>query len=68
MKALICGISGQDGSYLAKYLIDKGYEILGTSRDASTSEFKNLKYLDIHEKVKTASMNLYDFGSVLDIV
>ena len=68
MKALICGISGQDGSYLAKFLLDKGYKILGTSRDASTSEFKNLKYLGIYEKVKTASMNLYDFGSVMDIV
>ena len=34
-KALICGISGQDGAYLAQLLLEKGYEIWGTSRDAS---------------------------------
>ena len=33
-KALICGISGQDGSYLSRLLLDKGYEVWGTSRDA----------------------------------
>ena len=32
MRALICGIRGQDGSFLAKFLIDKGYEVIGTSR------------------------------------
>ena len=30
MKALICGVTGQDGSYLAKLLLDKGYEVVGT--------------------------------------
>ena len=68
MKAIICGISGQDGGYLAKFLLDKGYEVLGTSRDASTSDFKNLEYLGIREQVSITSMNLYDFGSVMDIV
>lgn len=32
--ALICGVSGQDGAYLAKLLVDKGYGVVGTSRDA----------------------------------
>jgi len=68
VKAIICGISGQDGGYLAKFLLDKGYEVLGTSRDASTSDFKNLEYLGIREQVSITSMNLYDFGSVMDIV
>jgi len=35
--ALICGISGKDGTYLAKLLLDKGYEVVGTSRDAQMS-------------------------------
>ena len=35
--ALICGVSGQDGSYLARFLIDKGYIVVGTSRDAEGS-------------------------------
>ena len=33
-RALICGISGQDGSYLANFLLNKGYKVFGTSRDA----------------------------------
>lgn len=33
-RALICGILGQDGSYLAKLLLNKGYQVWGTSRDA----------------------------------
>ena len=46
-KALICGISGQDGGYLAQLLLDKGYEIWGTSRDAQLSSFVNLERLGI---------------------
>ncbi len=42
-KALICGISGQDGSYLAKLLLDKGYEVSGSSRDAQINPFENFK-------------------------
>ena len=68
MKALICGVSGQDGSYLAKYLLDKGYEVLGTSRDSSTNNFLNLKILGIYENFKIVSMTLNDFGSVFEIV
>jgi GDP-D-mannose dehydratase len=41
-KALICGVSGQDGAYLAKLLLDRGYEVCGTSRDAQMSGFGNL--------------------------
>ncbi|WP_277875080.1 GDP-mannose 4,6-dehydratase [Anabaena sp. FACHB-1237] len=39
--ALICGISRQDGAYLAKLLLDKGYTVCGTSRDAQISSFSN---------------------------
>ena len=35
--ALICGVSGQDGSYLASYLLDKNYDVFGTSRDNQLS-------------------------------
>ena len=41
-KALICGVSGQDGAYLAKLLLEKGYEVYGGSRDAQMSSFRNL--------------------------
>ena len=47
--ALITGISGQDGAYLAKFLLDKGYEVFGTYRRLSTPNFWRLQYLDIFE-------------------
>ena len=68
MKALICGIAGQDGSYLAKQLLDKGYEVIGTSRDAMMTTFNNLHRLDIAEKIQTTSMAINDFRSVLNTV
>ncbi|AFY84461.1 GDP-mannose 4,6-dehydratase [Oscillatoria acuminata] len=67
-KALICGISGQDGAYLAQLLLSKGYTVCGTSRDAQMSSFRNLTRLGIREQVKLESMSLTDFRSVLQIL
>lgn len=64
-KALICGVSGQDGSYLARLLLDKGYQVFGTSRDAQVSSFSNLSKLGIREQVTLDSMVLTDFRSVI---
>ena len=47
--ALICGMSGQDGSYLAAHLLDLGYRVVGTSRDAQASRFEGLERLGIRE-------------------
>ncbi len=66
--ALICGISGQDGAYLAKFLCDQGYQVVGTSRDAQMSSFSNLKKLGIKEQIKLVSMSLTDFRSVLQVL
>lgn len=65
MKALVCGVSGQDGAYLSQLLLQKGYEVFGTSRDASTSSYGNLERLGIRQKIKCLSMSLIDFRSVL---
>lgn len=62
--ALICGISGQDGGYLAKLLLGKGYSVWGTSRDAQGSAFNNLLSLGIRDKVNLVSMVPEDFRSV----
>ncbi len=64
-KALICGISGQDGAYLAQLLLEKGYEVYGTARDAQMATFHNLVRLGIRERIETESMALSDFRSVL---
>jgi GDPmannose 4,6-dehydratase len=67
-KALIIGISGQDGSYLAELLLKKGYEVHGTSRDADLSNFFGLKKLGIFDRVKLHSMSLIDFRSVMQTI
>lgn len=63
--ALICGVSGQDGGYLARFLLGKGYRVFGTSRDAQISTFANLERLGIGGAVQTLSMAPNDFRSVL---
>ena len=63
--AMICGVSGQDGAYLAKLLLSKGYRVIGTSRDAQMSSFRNLVQLGIRDQIEVTSMALNDFRSVL---
>ena len=66
--ALIFGISGQDGAYLAKLLLDKGYVVHGTFRDAEISSFRSLKFLGIYNNVSLHSVVLTDFRSTLQVI
>ncbi len=68
MRALICGISGQDGAYLADLLLGKGYSVIGSSRDAQTTSFSNLTRLGIADKIQLESMAADDFRSVLQLL
>jgi GDPmannose 4,6-dehydratase len=63
--ALITGISGQDGAYLAKLLLGRNYRVVGTSRDTYLSSFANLKRLGILGDVQLESTSLNDFRSVI---
>lgn len=67
-RALISGVSGQDGAYLARLLLEKGYEVHGTARDAQMSTFFNLKLLGIKDRITFHSMALNDFRSVLQVL
>ena len=67
-KALICGVSGQDGAYLAKLLLEKGYSVCGTSRDAQVSSFRNLLRLGIRDRLEYESLAPTDFRSVLQVI
>jgi len=67
-KALICGISGQDGAFLSRFLLGKGYEIHGTARDAQIASFSNLIALGICGQIIFHSMALNDFRSVLQVL
>lgn len=65
-KALITGITGQDGAYLAKLLLNKGYEVYGTYRRLSTPNFWRLQYLQIFDKVYLIPADLGDTGSIIE--
>jgi len=67
-KALIIGITGQDGAYLAQHLLAKGYAVTGSSRDVMASSFSNLNTLGIREQVKLISVSINDFRSVLNAI
>jgi len=66
--ALIFGISGQDGAYLSKLLIKKGYKVHGTSRDAEMNNFSSLAELGIKDLIIYHSVSLTDFRSVLQVI
>lgn len=67
-RALITGITGQDGAYLAKFLLDKGYQIFGTYRRLSTPNFWRLQYLDVFDKVSLIPADLIDAASMMEAV
>lgn len=66
--ALITGIGGQDGAYLAQLLVNKGYQVFGTSRDAGASKFDSLARLGISGQVNLLSMAPHDFKSTLTAI
>lgn len=66
--ALIFGVSGQDGAYLAQLLLGKGYTVHGTSRDREMSSFANLRRLGVFGRVVLHSAVLTDFRSVVEVI
>ncbi len=67
-RALITGITGQDGAYLAAFLLNKGYRVFGTFRRLSTPNFWRLQSLGIYEKVSMIPVDLGDMSSILEAV
>ena len=63
-RALITGITGQDGSYLAELLLDKGYEVYGLVRRASTEKFERIEHL--RERITLHQGDLLDQRSLVD--
>lgn len=66
--ALITGILGQDGPYLAKLLLEKGYKVYGMIRRYSNPNFDNIEYLGISDKIEYADGDLTDEASLINIV
>ena len=67
-RALICGISGQDGAYLAELLLGRGYTVFGSSRDCGNNNFQGLERLGIRDEIVLHSMQTTDFRSVLSVL
>jgi GDPmannose 4,6-dehydratase len=67
MAALITGITGQDGAYLAKFLLEKGYEVCGTFRSLSTLNFWRLEEIGIDKEVKLVEMDLHDTANIIRV-
>ena len=55
-KALIFGVSGQDGAFLSELLVKKGYEVHGTSRDAEMKQFSSILELGIKDEITFHSL------------
>lgn len=67
-KVLICGISGQDGSYLSASLLAKGYRVIGGTRNVAKSDFGNLSKLGILSQVDLVNLSITDPGSIQDVL
>lgn len=66
VKALITGITGQDGSYLAEFLMDKGYEVYGMVRRSSVENFERIEH--IKDRLKLVQADLLDQSSIIDAI
>lgn len=66
MRALITGITGQDGSYLAEFLLSKGYDVYGVVRRASTESFERINH--IKDKINLVQADLLDQLSIINVI
>jgi GDPmannose 4,6-dehydratase len=67
-KALITGINGQDGSYLAEFLLEKGYEVYGTLKRNSVAENQTARLNNIFDKIKLYYADLTDMASLIQVI
>lgn len=66
--ALVCGISGQDGAYLAAHLLDQGYSVVGTSRDPSACDRRGLAALGIERRVAIEALSPSDLAATVALL
>lgn len=66
--ALITGVTGQDGAYLAKLLLEKGYEVIGTVRSYRCTSRNNFKYLGIDDDIIIEELELLDMANIIRLL
>lgn len=67
-KAIIIGITGQDGSYLAELLLQKGYKVYGVTRDILDYNDKNLRYLQINKDIELIELSSLDKDRIIKVL
>lgn len=67
-RALITGATGQDGAYLSRFLLNKGYEVFGTTRRSSSPNLWRLQYVDVLDKINIVPADLTDMSSLMEAV
>ena len=67
-RALITGINGQDGSYLAEFLLDKGYQVFGTLKRNSVAENQTARLYKVYDKIKLFYADLTDLASLISVI
>jgi GDPmannose 4,6-dehydratase len=67
-KALITGINGQDGSYLAEFLLEKGYQVFGTLKRNSVAENQTARLENVYDKIKLFYADLTDLSSLISVI
>ncbi len=66
--AIITGITGQDGAYLSKLLLNKGYKVIGITRNTSYENLVNLLYLDVNDQIRLVNTDLLNKQSVIELL
>ena len=67
-KAIICGVTGQDGAYLTKHLINNGYIVYGLMRKNMINNFRALEKLNISDKIIKIKINLLNYDEVFELI
>ena len=66
--ALITGVTGQDGAYLSKFLVKKGYKVYGTARRGASEKFSRLEFLNIKNKINIIDFDLLELSNIQKII
>ena len=66
--AIVFGITGQDGAYLSKFLIKKGYTVYGTARRGASEKFARLEYLNIKNKINIIDFDLLELSNIQKLI
>ena len=66
--ALITGITGQDGAYLSKFLLEKNYKVIGITRNLQSGNLNGLSFLGVENDVQLVEANVFDLSNIIRLL